>query len=190
MLGYQLAVMFCRTSAVEYVLAAKSVSSMNQATTPSHIAEELVATVRKAESVLRTLNDETVSIRPEADRWTIKEVLGHLIDSAANNHQRFVRAQFTTQLVFPKYEQNEWVHSQNYNAAAWQELIDLWSIYNRHLAHVIRNIAASALTAKCTIGDYDTVTLHFLLTDYVVHLRHHMRKIAQRVNMDDEAFGC
>ena len=156
---------------------------------PSHIADELVATVHAAEPALRALTDAIVAIRPAPDRWTIKEVVGHLIDSAANNHQRFVRAQFTARLVFPDYEQNEWVNSQNYRDAGWQGLVDLWSVYNRHLAHVIRNIPTSALAVECKIGDYEPVSFQFLMEDYVVHLKHHLKKIAERLNMNPNKLG-
>ncbi|MDZ4686860.1 MAG: DinB family protein [Planctomycetaceae bacterium] len=149
--------------------------------TPAQIADELLIAVHRAVEELRTLDAELVRQRPEPARWSIQEVVGHLIDSAANNHQRFVRAQFTTELVFPKYEQNEWIDSQAYNDADWLELLDLWVAYNRHLAHVIRRVPDSALEVRCTIGNYAPATLHFLMTDYVVHLRHHLQKIAERL---------
>jgi hypothetical protein len=107
--------------------------------------------------------------------------IGHLIDSAANNQHRFVRAQFVQELVFPKYEQNEWVRCQWYNDVEWQDLIDLWRRYNLHLAHVIRHAPADALTIRCVIGDYEPVTLQCLIEDYVVHLKHHLGAIAERV---------
>src|SRR3954470_5646711 len=103
---------------------------------PENVANELMAVVQAALPRLTALSEATVAHRPTPDRWTIKEVIGHLIDSAANNHQRFVRAQFVDELVFPKYEQNEWVRCQAYNDADWQELLELWQRYNRHLAHV------------------------------------------------------
>jgi hypothetical protein len=149
----------------------------------AQIAEQLRNIVRTAEPALRALTEAQVSSRPASDRWTIKEVLGHLIDSAANNHQRFVRAQFTDSFVFPKYAQNEWVGAQHYNDSAWGELLDLWSAYNRHLAHVMKHVAPQAFDVPCTIGDYVPVTLQFLMEDYLVHLRHHLTKIAVRLNM-------
>src|SRR5215470_13258387 len=111
-------------------------------------AKELIAVVQATVPRLTALSEATVTHRPAPDRWTIKEVLGHLIDSAANNHQRFVRAQFVSELVFPKYEQNEWVRSQHYNEIAWSELIEFWRRYNLHLAHVIQNIAPEALGVR------------------------------------------
>jgi DinB family protein len=107
----------------------------------SQIADDLSATVKEYAGKLRRLDSATVSYRPAPDRWTIKEVIGHLIDSCANNHQRFIRAQFTDELVFPKYEQNQWVSAQHYDGADWLDLLDLWRQYNLHLARVIRNMA-------------------------------------------------
>ena len=147
---------------------------------PEDVAKELVAAVEAALPPLTGLSEAMVTHRPAPDRWTIKEVLGHLIDSAANNHQRFVRAQFVSELVFPKYEQNEWVQSQNYNAIEWPELIEFWRRYNLHLAHVIRNIAPEALSVRCRIGDYEPMSLKALTEDYVVHLKHHLAKIEER----------
>jgi hypothetical protein len=145
------------------------------------VANELAQVVSLTEPKLRALSSATVTARPAADRWTIQEVLGHLIDSAANNHQRFIRAQFVEPLIFPKYEQNEWVSSQQYNAADWSALVDLWAAYNRHLVHVIRCVNPAALPRICVIGPYEPVTLQFLIEDYVVHLKHHLRKIEERV---------
>ena len=147
---------------------------------PENVAKELTAVVQAALPRLTALSEAIVTHRPAPDRWTIKEVLGHLIDSAANNHQRFVRAQFVGELVFPKYEQNEWVQSQKYNAIEWPELIEFWRRYNLHLAHVIRNIAPEALGVRCRIGDYEPMSLRSLTEDYVVHLKHHLAKIEER----------
>jgi hypothetical protein len=131
--------------------------------------------------MLRGLDDAVVNYRPAPDRWTIKEVLGHLIDSASNNHQRFVRAQLAGELVFPKYQQNDWVRVQKYDHADWPQLIELWEHYNVHLAHIIRNVSEASLAVPCIIGDNEPVTLEFLMQDYVVHLKHHLNKIRERV---------
>src|SRR5258707_11286348 len=77
--------------------------------------------------------------------WSAQQILGHLIDSAANNHQRFVRAQFTDHLEFPGYDQEQWVLAQHYQAEPWPRLLDLWLAYNRHLAHVVSGISAEVL---------------------------------------------
>ena len=145
------------------------------------IANDLRQTVDAAKSKLSALDAKTVTHRPAADRWTIAEVIGHLIDSAANNHQRFVRGQFVEELVFPKYEQNEWVAAQHYSDCDWPALVELWHRYNHHLAHVIEHVKPETLGRRCIIGPYAPVTLGFLIEDYVVHLKHHLGKIEERV---------
>jgi hypothetical protein len=71
---------------------------------------------------------------PRAEgKWSPREIIGHLIDSASNNHQRFVRAQFTDDLVFAGYEQEGWVRVQNYQGEDWTELVQLWRLYNQHI---------------------------------------------------------
>lgn len=154
------------------------------------IADELLRVVAFSSSQLRDIDIAVVADRPAPDRWSIKQVLGHLIDSACNNHQRFVRAQEAEALVFPAYDQNHWVDVQHFDDVDWEQLVDLWKNYNKHLAHVLRNVPASAHLVPCTIGQYETVTLHFLMNDYVVHLKHHLRKIAERAKISPEEMGC
>jgi len=112
-----------------------------------------------------------------ADKWSPKQVIGHLVDSAANNHQRFVRAQQGAELVFPGYEQDHWVTCQRYNDRSWDELTTLWRTYNRHVAHVVAQIPEDRRLIQCTVGSNDPVTLGFLVHDYVVHLRHHLAQL-------------
>ena len=163
------------------VLTAENGELVEDSPMTSHIADELVAIVDKAARQLHGIGPALVSHKPAADRWSIQEVVGHLVDSAANNQQRFIRAQHVDQFVFPKYEQNEWVMSQRYNETPWPELIELWKLYNRHLAHVIRNVPAEALSVQCRIGEGEPVTLRFIIEDYLRHLKHHLQKIAERV---------
>ena len=109
--------------------------------------------------------------------WSRKQVLGHLIDSASNNHQRFVRATLQGSLDFPGYEQQGWVRVQAVEEAPWPALIDLWTSYNRHLAHVIAHLPPAQLEAACRIGSGEPVTLRFLVEDYLRHLLHHLTQV-------------
>lgn len=145
------------------------------------IANRLHAAVSEASLWLAKLDEETVRHKPLADRWSIAEVLGHLIDSACNNHQRFIRAQDVPQLVFPKYAQNEWVARNQYHTCDWALLLNLWSSYNVHLAQVIRSISADQMEKSCRIGSNEPCTLGFLAQDYVDHLSHHLAKIRERL---------
>ena len=90
---------------------------------------------------LRALADARASSSLVPAKWSPKQILGHVIDSAANNHQRFVRVQAESDLNLPGYAQDFWVDTQRYSDRAWSDLIDLWASYNRHLAHVITHIA-------------------------------------------------
>jgi hypothetical protein len=145
-------------------------------------------TVGSATERLRQISAEQSARRPGPDKWSVKEILGHLIDSAANNHQRFVRAQFTDDLVFPGYEQEKWVNAQKYSDEPWPELIQLWNSYNLHLAHVISAIPeASLLRARIRhnldqialqpVDRNDTTTLDYFVRDYLVHMKHHLKQI-------------
>jgi hypothetical protein len=106
-----------------------------------------------------------------------EQVLGHLIDSAANNHQRFVRAQEGRALAFPGYAQDDWVRSQHYEERPWEDLTSFWYAYNRHLAHVIARIPDDRRSVSCSVGSNAPVTLGFLVHDYLVHLRHHLGQL-------------
>ena len=147
------------------------------------IADELIEIVEFFATRLKLLEDVTVRQKPSDERWAIIEVVGHLIDSASNNHQRFVRAQQADSLEFPKYEQNFWVDSQNYRESSWENLVDLWKFYNLHLAHIIRRIPDEKMRNKCTIAPNEPVSLSFLVDDYLVHLKHHLNKINERTGI-------
>ncbi len=144
------------------------------------IADELSRVVDPAAVELRTITNEVAASKPSADVWSVKEILGHLTDSAANNHQRFVRAQQAAAFSFPGYEQDHWVRSQAHQDRPWLQLIDFWVLYNQHLAHVIRQIPETAADIPCRIGTDEAVTLRFLVEDYVVHMRHHLKQIQAR----------
>jgi hypothetical protein len=132
---------------------------------------------------------ESESNRPPAPgKWCPKEVIGHLIDSASNNHQRFVRAQFTDDLVFPGYEQEAWVAAQRYRAAPWSDLVGLWRLFNLHLARVVEAVPASVRQqprarhnlhelAWQPVAQNQPATLEYFMRDYVGHLEHHIGQI-------------
>lgn len=109
--------------------------------------------------------------------WSRKQVLAHLIDSASNNHQRFVRASLQPSLDFPGYDQDGNIRVQAPQEADWRLLVSLWAEYNRYLAHVIARLPASKLDTTCRIGPNQPVTLSFIAEDYVTHLLHHLRQI-------------
>lgn len=129
-----------------------------------------------SKKLLKYSEDEAAT-KPAPDKWSKKEILGHLIDSAANNHQRFVRMQIENNLKLHSYQQEQWVSIQHYNTGSWNELIRLWEAYNLHLLHILWNINPSKLSNTAIIGDHNEMTLEFIIEDYVGHLKHHLEQI-------------
>jgi hypothetical protein len=140
------------------------------------VANELLSVLKVADK-LRQIDDAAASIKPAPNKWSKKEILGHLIDSAANNHQRFVRLQLMPRLELPGYEQDGWIRVQHYQERPWKEIIDLWQIYNTHLAGVIRHVDPKALKNMWRAPEGQDVDLEFIIRDYVVHMRHHLDQI-------------
>ena len=141
---------------------------------------------------LASLSESTVAWRPKPGAWSAKEIIGHLIDSAANNHQRFVRANSQDDLIFPGYAQDDWVRLQDYQGAPWTEIVALWQAYNRHLARVMTAVPADVRYRKHTRHNMqqlgwqlysadEPAMLDDLMRDYVAHLEHHLSQVRDRV---------
>lgn len=146
----------------------------------------------------RTLDDARVRLfelsdgeasRPRSPgKWSPKEIIGHLIDSAANNHARFVRAQATDHLLFDGYDQESWVRVQQYTDRRWVDLVQLWYAYNLHLAHVMERAESDAINRPRERHSLDRIAFHpvdgttpatlaDVMRDYVAHLKHHLKQI-------------
>ena len=127
-------------------------------------------------ALLRKYSEEDFSRKPAPDVWSKKEILGHLIDSATNNHQRFVRIQFEeTPTIF--YDQNNWNSHSYYRLMSANHLISFWEIYNRHLLEIIKAIPEPLLQRKSESHDNEIVTLSFLIDDYLRHMERHLDQL-------------
>ena len=140
-------------------------------------ASDLGRTVAEAKPLLLKLNNADTSKRPSPGKWSKKEILGHLLDSASNNHQRFVRATLDGKLVFPGYEQERLVDLQQFKEMDWGFVVDFWASYNRFLAHVLTCLPAKAAKVTCAIGKNKPASLGWIAEDYVSHLKHHLNQI-------------
>jgi uncharacterized damage-inducible protein DinB len=132
---------------------------------------------------LEKLSQDKVESKPTPSNWSQKEELGHLLDSAANNHQRIVRAQFEDHLASPGYEQNRWVAVHAYQRRDWKELIEVWQALNRQLLAAAEAVPDSAWARTLTVAGSDPLTLQFVFDDYVAHMLHHLRHIG--IEVDD-----
>lgn len=149
---------------------------------------ELRQAVERAAPRLLAFSEEESKRAAAPGKWSPREIIGHLIDSASNNHQRFVRAQFQDDLIFPGYAQEEWVRAQCYRDAPWKELVTLWQSYNLQLARVMAAVPLEVRQREHrrhnlhqigwrTVPEGEAATLDYLMSDYVGHLKNHLRQI-------------
>lgn len=132
---------------------------------------------------LAAISRETAGARPPLGAWSAKEELGHLIDSAANNHQRIVRAQLKDNLPLPDYDGERWVEVHGYHNREWTELIALWRAGNSQLLAAAKSVPEEAWSHTLTIGDSQPMTLAFVIDDYITHMTHHLEHIG--IPVDD-----
>jgi hypothetical protein len=149
-----------------------------------HVGAQLARVIDTAEISLRQISEQDSGRPVVAGGWSRKQVLGHLIDSASNNHQRFVRAALSDALDFPAYDTPGCVRIQAVEHAAWPLLVDLWASYNRYLVHVIRHLPTVKLNVTCRIGSNAPAPLRDLAEDYVRHLVHHLEQIGAAPGAD------
>jgi hypothetical protein len=124
------------------------------------------------------VDEARTAVRPAPGKWCAREVLGHLIDSACNNHRRFVLGHAAETTQWDGYEQDLWVRSQSYADESWSDLVTLWASYNKHLAHVMGSMPTAAAAHEALSPDGSRMlTVSFLMDDYVTHLRHHLGQI-------------
>src|SRR5690348_7449491 len=114
---------------------------------------------------LQGISERAATEKPAPGKWSQKEELGHLVDSATNNHLRFVRASAEPNYRGPGYQQDIWVSTHGYNEMPWADLLDFWKRYNLFLARLIGRIPETALDHQCVIGESQPVTLQFLIED-------------------------
>lgn len=145
-----------------------------------NIDSDLNTTVQSFYQKYKKIDDKKASIRPEANEWSLKEIIGHLINSASNNHQRFVGLQFVTEMVAPEHHkfQIEWIGVERFNDLSLADLLLLWKQYNIFLAHLIDKVNPEKLNNVLAMPDKKQ-TLEFLIGDYYRHLKDHLVQFEQ-----------
>ncbi len=131
--------------------------------------------------LLRALSEKEFSERPAPGKWSKKEIMGHLLDSAANNHHRLVRGQFE-HLPVIAYNQDLWNRHNYYHLVDGKQVIQFWETYNRQLAALMKNMPPQLLDRKVQTGEHknkNIMTLQFVFEDYVAHMQHHLRQVVQ-----------
>jgi hypothetical protein len=141
------------------------------------VAREFRNRLDAISEALRTVSPDVADNPWREGGWTRKEIVGHLLDSAANNRQRFVRATIDGVYAGPKYEQNAWVALHGFAELPWQTLLEWWQIEHAILASIVDHIPELRMDAPCTVGDDAPVTLQFLIEDYIAHQLWHLKQI-------------
>jgi hypothetical protein len=153
--------------------------------TLENAVSELAEALDSGIDAMKDFSEERAEHARAAGKWTPKEILGHLIDSAMNNHQRFIRAQILAHLnngvlEIDGYAQNDWVARNHYATRDWGELLELWDAINTHILHVMDNVDASKLQTQIKISGGEPITLEALMIDYVGHIKHHVAQILEQ----------
>jgi DinB superfamily len=141
------------------------------------VAREFRAELGVLQAVLLGLPPELADTPWRVGGWTRKQIVGHLLDSAANNRQRFVRASADGRYAGPKYAQDAWVAAHGYAEQDWETLLRWWQAEHEILAAVVDRIPEERLNAECVVGDGKPVTLRFLIEDYLDHQRWHFAQL-------------
>lgn len=145
----------------------------------SHIINGIQEVINIEEEFLKSLDDQTITAHYNKQNRSIRQILGHLIDSASNNHQRIVRLQYNKILTFPDYRQDNdlWITLQDYQHADWNDLIQLWKFYNRHIIHIINTVDITQLNNYWFDFEGTKVTLQDMIEGYLTHLNLHINEI-------------
>ena len=145
-----------------------------------HLAQFLKDTIERELPNLRALDEQGASVPRGTGKWCPKEELGHLIDSATNNHVRFVCGAVQPEYRGTSYAQEEWVRMHGYHDMQWETIVSFWFQYNQLLARLVANIPQDRLATKCLIATGPEVRLGFVIEDYIMHMKHHIDQILKR----------
>lgn len=148
------------------------------------VAKELDRLIELIKNDYSNLDESLTGLRISEDKWTLKEIIGHLIDSASNNHQRFVRLKLSNELEFPDYKNGEWLQIQHHNGMKYSDLLSLFYYYNKLMANIIQNIDGKSLNNRWNVSwdeNSSFITLEKLAKHYVEHIKIHLSHFRDRL---------
>lgn len=154
----------------------------------SELRKKLEAVLRDAMPWLLTISEAEASVPEREGKWSAKQVIGHLTDSAVNNLGRIMRMQIEAGPSLPGYEQMEWVNLQHYAEREWSQVLALWFALNEHVAWTIGHIEKARLANRGVI-EGEPLTLGFLIADYVAHMEHHLRAMRLWLGISADTAG-
>jgi hypothetical protein len=155
---------------------------------PAELSERLTVVLRNAMPWLVTLSEVEASVPEREGKWSAKQLIGHLIDSAVNNLPRIVRMQIETGPNLSGYEQMEWVSLQHYSEREWSQVLALWFALNEHVAWTIGHVEKARLANRGVI-EGEPLTLGFLIADYIAHIEHHLRAMQLWLGITGQTTG-
>lgn len=157
---------------------------MAESKNTAQIADQIEELISAWETKLLELPEQVITSRRNGQNRNIKQIIGHLIDSCANNHHRIVRLQYTKRLLFPDYLQDNdtWIAIQNHQLKDWSELVGLWKFYSRHIAFIIRSIQPESLGNLWTDGFIQAVKLEAIVDYFPKHIQLHLDEIQELIN--------
>jgi predicted nucleotidyltransferase component of viral defense system len=138
------------------------------------IAFQLEAVVDQHTAALKAMLKDKLAYKPSPSKWSKKEIIGHMVDSAQNNIRRFIIAQYEENPMIV-YKQDNWVAISNYQNYDAADLINLWHLLNKHIAIILKNTKPEMMQRKCQTEN--SHTLEWLAEDYLKHLRHHLHQV-------------
>lgn len=153
----------------------------------SKITNKISELIEKWEPLLKELPEEVYLTKRNWQNRSIIQVLGHMVDSASNNHQRLVRLQYTRNLVFPDFRQvnDLWIAIQDYQHADWNNMIQLWKFFNLHIIHVIQSVNLNKLENYWNDFEGTKVTMEQMIEGYLWHLELHLKEIQVVLNQNN-----
>lgn len=150
----------------------------------SKVTNGILRYIHTWEQKLMELPVATITNKRNKQNRTIKQILGHLIDAAANNHQRMIRLQYNDKLNFPDYQQDNdlWISIQDYQNEDWNTTIQLWKYYNMHMIQVINSVDQTKLDNSWQSFENKTVTLRQMIEGYLEHMELHFNEIQELID--------